>query len=634
MALGLAIPIIVYREGRRLPPSPELGPLAEATLIFDAADRPVFTAHREYRVSVPLHEVSRHVASAVIAAEDRRYFDHRGIDVRRIAGALLANYRAGRIVQGGSTITQQLVRTMYLTRARSYHRKLQEAILAWRLEGRYSKQEILEAYLNAVYLGDGYYGVETAARGYFGEPARELGPGEAATLAAIIPAPETYRLRDDPVRVRTRRDLVLRTMFEAGDLTEEEFRREIGFPVTLAIAGAERRDDPRDTRVGLYFRQAVVSALVAELGEERVTTGGLRIYTTLDVSLQAMAEDAIARRLAALDKGDAGAPLQAAMIAIEPSTGHVRALVGGRDFVESHFDRALVARRQPGSAFKPLLYAAALEAGYRPDYMLRGLDTPIETAGRPWLPGGAHEQTCTTLREALVTSSNRAAAHLLGRVGFGLTINLARRAGISSPLPEVPSLALGTGEVTLAELVSVYAMFSNMGVWVRPVFIRRVEDARGAVLFEAPTEQVRVMRHHTAMLMTSMLADVVQRGTGRAVRRAGFTGPAAGKTGTTDDYADAWFLGFTPTLTAGVWFGYDHPRTIRRSGYAATIAAPAWADFMREATKGARAPWSYQFFDDVGPDRQGLPPCGTAPPAQVGDPSARSSGPTHESVPR
>ncbi len=628
VAIGAALLIVVYREARSLPYAPQLRRSAEATLIYDAGDRPVFSVHREYRLSVPLHEMSPHLVSAAVAAEDRRFFDHRGIDVRRIVGALIANRRAGRVVQGASTITQQLVRTMYLTRARTYQRKLHEAILARRLESRYTKPEILEAYLNQVYLGDGYFGVESAARGYFGTPARELGAGEAATLAALIRAPENYKLRLEPARVRARRDLVLRAMFLAGQLPEAEFRREVGHPVTLALATAERVDDPRQTRIGLYFRQAVIDALVGELGEERVSTGGLRIYTTLDMRLQAMAEDAIRRRLAALDQGQGGAPLQVAMIALESSTGHVRALVGGRDFPESHFDRALVARRQPGSAFKPILYAAALEAGYRPNDALRGLDTPIDAAGRPWLPAGTHELACITLREALVTSSNRAAAHLLGRIGFGLTIDLARRAGISSPLPEVPSLALGTGEVTLAELVSAYAMFGNMGTWVRPVFIRRVEDARGVVLFEAATERLRVMRQHTAMLMTSMLADVVQRGTGRAVRRAGFTGPAAGKTGTTDDYADAWFLGFTPTLAAGVWFGYDRPRAIMRRGYAATVAAPAWADFMQQATKGVRASWSYQLLDAAEANAVRTSACEPRPTVRVGRPFATRPTPT------
>ena len=322
-------------------------------------------------------------------------------------------------------------------------------------------------------------------------------------------------------------------------------------------------------------------------------TGGLRVYTTLDSDVQKFAEDSVAKRPAELDKKATrqGAPLQAALVAIEPSTGYVRAMVGGRNFAESPFNRATDAKRQPGSAFKPFVFAAALEAGFSPGTTIDGLDDYVASAQGAYLPGGEHEIDSTTLRSALVHSSNRAAVHLLQRVGLGATIDLANRVGLEE-MPAVPSLALGTGEVSLLNLTSAYTAFANGGVLQPPVIVRRIEDPDGRVIYRGESVGRRVLSESTAYLMASMLTDVVNHGTGYSARaRAGFSLPAGGKTGTTDDHADAWFIGFTPQLAAGVWVGFDRPQQIMRRGFASVVAVPAWAGFMKAATTGNKAEW-------------------------------------------
>ena len=299
----------------------------------------------------------------------------------------------------------------------------------------------------------------------------------------------------------------------------------------------------------------------------------------------------MAKRLSELDKKQGhGSPLQAALVAIEPTTGYVRALVGGKNFAESPFNRATQSKRQPGSAFKPFVFAAALEAGFSPGTSIDGLDEYIASAQGAYLPGGEHESDSMTLRSALVHSSNRAAVHLLQRVGLGATIDLANRVGLEE-MPAVPSLALGTGEVSLLNLTSAYTAFANGGVLQPPVTILRVEAPDGRVVYRGESVGRRVLSESTAYLMASMLADVVNHGTGYSARQSGFRLPAGGKTGTTDDHADAWFIGFTPHLAAGVWVGFDQPQQIMRRGFASVVAVPAWAGFMKAATTGNKAEW-------------------------------------------
>ncbi len=576
-----------------------LAPRPQATIVFDRHRRPAFSFFVEQRVDVPLESVSPHVIDAVLAIEDRRFYQHRGIDLPRVAAAAWRNLQARRIVQGGSTITQQLARVSQLSPVRTYRRKVREAFLAVRLEQRYPKAEILEQYLNTVYFGEGLYGVEAASRGYFGKPASQLSTHEAALLAALVRSPSNDSPWVAPDRALKRRNLVLRLMERQGKITSEQLQ-------ASAAAPLPRRSDDRasvlvagDSGTGQYFQEEIRRQLVSLFGNDRVLRDGLRVYSTYDPALQRAAEQAISKRVAQISRTHRSARnLQGSLVAIDPVTGDVPALVGGRSFAESSFNRATQAKRQAGSAFKPIFYAAALERGYGPGTLLRELDTPILAGNKEWLPGGGHERAEYTLRQALRVSSNRAAAQLFQQVGISAAMYYAARLGIESKLPMVPSLALGTGEVTLLELTTVYTAFANRGTMSAPRLITHVEDAQGQLIWESPPRQTQAITPTTAFLMSDMLAEVVSRGTASSARSLGFKLPAAGKTGTTDNFADAWFIGYTPHLVTGVWFGLDKPAPIMREGFAGAVAVPAWAQFMRAATAGARPDW-YSMPPDV-----------------------------------
>jgi penicillin-binding protein 1A len=578
----------------------EISPRPQATIVFDRRGKPAFTYFIEQRIDVPLEQISPAMIDALLAVEDKRFFGHRGLDPVRVAAAAWHNLRARRIVEGGSTLTQQLARASQLSPRRTYDRKLREAMIAARLEQRYSKNEILEAYLNTVYFGEGLYGVEAAARGYFGKSAAALEPHEAALLAAVVRAPSHDAPSVSQERARRRRNLVLRLMREQGRLSDEQLRvasaaavpaRGTADVAAAAFAGSNEH--------GLYFQEALRRELVAQFGNDRVLRGGLRVYSTYDPDLQAAAEEAISTRVSQLAKARRAAKdLQGSLVSIDVSTGDVLALVGGRDFESSSFNRATQARRQAGSAFKPILYAAALERGYAPGTILSELDVPIGDGGTEWLPAGDHERDEYTLRRALQVSSNRAAAQLMQQIGTSTTIYYARRLGIFSDLPFVPSLALGTGEVTLMELTGAYTAFANRGLTSLPRLFTRVDDSNGVTLFFNEERHTQAISEGTAYMMSSMLADVVTGGTGVGVRSAGFRLPAAGKTGTTDDYADAWFIGYTPHVVTGVWFGFDQPATIMARGFAGIVAVPAWARFMKTATRNDARDW-YEMPPDV-----------------------------------
>jgi 1A family penicillin-binding protein len=571
-----------------------LGPRPQTTIVFDRHGRPAFSFFVEQRIDVSLGEVSPTMIDALLAIEDKRFFTHRGLDPVRIAASAWRNVRAGKIVQGGSTLTQQLVRVAQLSPTRTFERKLREATIAARLEQRYSKTEILEAYLNTVYFGEGYYGVEAAARGYFGKRAKDLVAHEAALLAAVVRAPSHDAPCVSPQRARARRNLVLRLMRDQERIGDAELRAATAAPVPDAShkKGAGEVVLAPGGTIGLYFQEELRRQLVAQFGSDRVLRGGLRVYSTYDPDLQQAAETAIATRIAQIAKlRRAAKDLQGSLVSLDVRTGDVLALVGGRDFAASSFNRATQARRQAGSTFKPILYAAALERGYAPGTMLTELDAPITAAEGTWLPGGEHEEAESTVRRALKLSSNRAAAQLMQQVGAGTTIHYAQRLGIASPLPVVPSLALGTGDVTLLELTTAYTAFANRGLTSMPRLFTRVDDSTGAAIFHNHERHTQAISEATAFMMSSMLADVVGSGTATGVRAAGFRLPAAGKTGTTDDYADAWFVGYTPSVVTGVWFGLDKPAPIMARGFAGTVAVPAWAAFMKAATRGAKAEW-------------------------------------------
>ena len=562
-----------------------LGEMPQATTLYDVHNRPVFTIFKEYRIEVPLSRVSPHLRKAIVAFEDQRFHEHGGMDVIRIAGAVYADLRQGRKAQGGSTITQQLARQSFLTREKRLWRKLREIALARRIERMYSKDEILELYLNKVYFGDGLHGAEAASRGYFGKSAAELDLAEAALLAGLVNAPSVNAPTVSMSRALARRALVLNSMYEQGIITKAALDR--ASEEKIRLVDTLRREEP----LGQYFKEEVRQQLVKQFGWERLSQGGLKVYTTIDPEMQRAAEANIAQSLQQIEMrrarrkaAPAGGQLEAALVAMDPSTGEVRAMVGGRDFKSSRFNRATQALRQPGSAFKPFVYAAALEAGYSPSSLVTRLDEPVQTLQGAWIPEDEHSVgSAMTVRTALRTSSNRAAVRMLEEVGIEKTVAQAKKMGMGN-VPSVPSLALGSGEVTLMAMTSAYAAFADQGQLRRATLIRKVEDADGKVLFEANRSAEQVVSPKTAFLMTSMLADVVNHGTAYKARQEGFKHPAAGKTGTTNDYVDAWFVGFTPHLVTGVWVGFDKPRTIISNGFAGELAVPMWARFMKQAT--------------------------------------------------
>ena len=594
----------LYQVVAGLPGADELrqiGESAEGTTVYDTHDRPVFSIPAQYRVEVALDLISPNLRNAVLAVEDTRFYEHDGIDGIRVIGAMLRDVREGRAAEGASTITQQLARVSFLSPDKTLRRKVREAILAQRIEKMYSKDQILEIYLNKVYFGDGLYGAEAASRGYFGKPASDVSVAEAAMLAGIIQAPSAVNPTTSFDRATERRNVVLGLMCEHGFITQRE--RDAAVAEQVALNDSLRREDT----AALHFKEIVRRELIERFGKETVYQKRLRVYTTIDPDMQKAAEAAVVSSLRDIESRMASAstprgirgprangvgdPLQASLVAVDAATGEVRAIVGGRDTSSVGLNRALQSKRQPGSAFKPFVYAAAIESGYSPSTLIDRLNEPIETYQGAWLPEDEHSAADSmTIRTALRTSSNRAAVRMLEDVGIERAVSYAKTLGVGT-VPNVPSLALGSGEVTLASMTAAYAAFANGGLVHDPVFIRRVENQDGGILFQSDSHPRRALSKSTAFLMASMLADVVDAGTANRARAMGFTLPAAGKTGTTNDFVDAWFVGFTPSLVAGVWVGFDTPRTIVKNGFAGQLAVPMWASFMKIAMKNSPSEW-------------------------------------------
>ena len=561
--------------------------MMRATTLVDIKGRHAFSIFQEQRLHVPLSKMSPHLIQAILVAEDRRFYAHGGFDVIRVAGAGLNNVVAGRAEQGGSTITQQLARLAFLTPDKTFRRKLQEVVVAIRLERAFSKDEVLELYLNKAYFGDGLYGVEAASLGYLGKHAQDLDVADAALIAGLVKSPSAYAPTASPQRAQARRNLVLRMMHDEAVIDRDTY--DVARRTDVVVNDALRREEA----YGQYFKEEVRQQLVALFGWERVSTEGMRVETTIDLDMQKAAEEEVTNAITEIEARQnpravqraASDPLQAALVALDPHTGEVRALVGGRAFDKSRFNRATQARRQPGSAFKPFVYATALEHGFTPATILSGLSEPVSTPAGAWVPEDGHvDDDALTMRAALRLSSNRAAVRMIEDAGIPATVEYAERFGLPG-MPQVPSLALGSGEVTMLSLVSAYSAFANEGTIVEPSLIRRVTNAAGEVLYESHPSSRAAVSPVTAFLMTSMLQDVINAGTASGVRQLGFRLPAAGKTGTTNEYRDAWFVGYTPKLVTGVWVGYDKPRTIVRGGYAAQLAVPLWTRFMLSATR-------------------------------------------------
>jgi penicillin-binding protein 1A len=557
---------------------------SEGSRVLDRSGKLIGRLTYVRRINVSIEQIPRSVRAAFIATEDRRFYYHAGVDWRSAARALIRNLSAAGVREGFSTITMQVVRNAFLphlSRERTLRRKVVELELARRLERTLTKQQILEMYLNVIYLGNGTYGVEAASRDLFGKGVARLTVAEAATLAGLAKGPSLYAPRRHAARARARRDLVLSLMAREGYITPEVAARAQAEP--LRLARAEWRQ-PQDRSYALDPVRALVDSV---LGDDAATAGDLIVHSTLDREAQQAAERAIRVQAAAIERQApgarrAGSELEGAMVGLDPRTGEIRALVGGRRSVRRGFNRALAARRQPGSAFKPFVYAAALLAGYTPATILDDSPVEIEDAGRTWRPenfGGDYGGRLT-LRRALMRSANAATVRLSQAVGERRVVALAQRSGIRSRIDAVPAVALGAFEVTPLELAAAYTPFANGGLRVEPHLVTRIEAADGTVLWRAhPPEPDRVLGSAEAFQITSMLQSVVDGGTGRVVRNMGVRGMVAGKTGTTNNGADVWFIGYTPTIVAGFWFGYDAPRTIAANASGGRLAAPAWATF-------------------------------------------------------
>jgi 1A family penicillin-binding protein len=551
----------------------------QGTKIYDDNDELVTELHVERRIFVPLTQIPQSLRDAVIATEDRRFYHHWGVDPVGIARAVVQNYRRGRIVEGGSTITQQLTKVLFLTPDKSLERKMKEVVLALELERRYSKDRILEMYLNQVYFGHGAYGVEAASRTYFGKSVSELTVRESALIAGLPRAPTTYSPFEHGDLAKKRREVVLRRMVEYGSVKEPEARRLA--KTDLGLIPPERR---RTT--GQYFLEYVQQLLETKYGADLVFKGGLNVYTTLHPTMQLAAEQALREGLKSLEgrtnNARPGEHPEGAIVTIEPQTGYVRAIVGGYDFFRSEFNRAVQAKRQPGSAFKPFVYIAALESGFTAASRIDDspVSYPVGRNGQAWKPENYDRKFrgSTTLQQALEESVNIVTVKLEERVGVNHTVRVARKLGITSALNTDLTLGLGSSDLTLLEITSAYATFANQGTWLPPTAIRHVTDPQGKLLEETVPQGREALSPETAYVITSMLRGVVERGTGQAAKALGR--PVAAKTGTTNDYSNAWFIGFTPRLATGVWVGYDRPRSLGKDETGSRVAVPIWTAYM------------------------------------------------------
>ncbi|HWR45574.1 PBP1A family penicillin-binding protein [Sporomusa sp.] len=519
--------------------------LVAATQVFDINGQLISKLFEENRIVVTINNMSPYVQQAIIANEDTRFYNHFGIDPIGIVRAIVVNIRHGGLVEGGSTITQQLAKNMFLTQERTLIRKLKEALLALIIERRFSKQEIMQAYLNQVYFGEGAYGVEAAAQMYFGKHAKELSLSESALLAGLPRGPNIYSPYIDMKAALDRRSVVLAGMVKEGYITEQEAERAKAEPIK--VAGKKKR-----VVQASYFLDYVANELVGRYGANRVYKGGLKVYTTLDIKQQQAAEAALGE-------------LQGAVLALDPKNGYIKAMVGGRNYEESQINRVFAEVRQPGSAFKPFLYAAALNQGLTANAII--VDEPININGYSPVNYDKKYRGPVTMKKALRLSVNVAAVKLGQQVGIDQALTLAKTLGITTLTPEDNNLASALGGLTqgvnLWELTTAYSAFANSGVLSKPVSILKVLDENDQVLEEGRITQQSVLKPETAYILTDMLKGVIQDGTATP---ANLGRPAAGKTGTTDNYETAWFIGYTPDILVGIYVGNDNRKPVGISG--------------------------------------------------------------------
>ncbi|HEY5743522.1 MAG TPA: PBP1A family penicillin-binding protein [Terrimicrobiaceae bacterium] len=599
-----------YREYQKIADSfdlAELDNIPAISEVFDYAGMRYSKLEGQVRYVVPLSQISPNFVNALLAREDSRFYKHRGVDYAGIARAAMRNLNAGNVKEGASTITQQLARNTYDLGDDRWRKKYVEALLALRIEKSLSKEKILEAYANRIYYGVGLYGVETAARAYFGKSASELSLSEAAILAGLIRSPNRLSPLEDSRTALTQRDQVLARMEELKMITAAEAKAAFAEPMPLS-----KRLLPNTQEN--YAMDAVTRDLAILLPKEVIDRGGLKIYTTIDRRLQLIAEDALEERLAELEseKGwthpkrippfetvSSESPsqpnqspyVQGALVAIDNETGGIRAVVGGRNFKESPYNRALLAKRQIGSTFKPFVYAAAFAKGMAPGTLVD--DSPIRPGDilgvSSWSPENSdgENEGLQPAALGLVRSRNTMTVRVGEFATRGEVRALAKKAGLEN-VPDVPAIYLGAFETTLKDLTAAYTMFPNNGVRKQPYIIESIEDRNGNTIYKATRAELRCIPPDVDYVMNELLRDVIQKGTATAAKSLGLTVPAAGKTGTTDDYKDAWFIGYTTRLTCGVWVGMDKPQRIGDRGYGSKLALPIWVDFIQNASA-----WKY-----------------------------------------
>jgi penicillin-binding protein 1A len=549
--------------------------------VYDDKNQLIDEFFLEDRKLIRINEVPKVVIQAFVAAEDSRFFEHKGLDLYSIFRAVFKNIEAGHIIQGGSTITQQVAKMMYLSPEKKYTRKLKEAVLAYKIDKYLNKSEILNLYLNQIYLGHGTYGIESASLGYFGKSARELELPEAALLAGLPKAPTNYSPFLHYEKAKERQFYVLTRMVEDGYISKEEMEQAYAAPLKL------RPITPKD-KVAAYFVENVRRYVQEKYGADVLYKEGLSIYTTLDLNVQKNASEAVQRGLKELEernKYPAGL-VQGALYCMDVKTGAIRAMVGGRDFNKSEFNRATQSRRQPGSAFKPLIYTAAFDKGYTPATVIVDSPIAIEDVSQPdgvWRPKNFDDKFMgpITVRTALVLSRNVVTVKILQDIGVDYAVSYATNMGITSPLVRTLSLALGVSGVTLKELVQAYGVLANEGKKVTPYFIKKIVDRTGNVFEETKIQSEQVIDPRIAFISTYVMQDVVLSGTGTRVRSIGR--PVAAKTGTTNDTRDAWFIGMTPSLVTGVWVGFDQEASLGSQEVGGRAAAPIWLYFMEKA---------------------------------------------------
>ncbi len=613
------------------------------TKIFSDEGEVIGEFFYEKREVISLDRVPSFLIQAFVAGEDARFFQHKGLDYLAILRAFFRNIFSGEIVQGGSTITQQVVKSLLLSPEKSFTRKIREAILAYKIERYLTKEEILFLYLNQIYLGHGAYGVAMAAENYFGKNIEELTIAEAAILAGLPQAPSKYSPHQHPQQAKKRQLYILNRMVEEGFISSKEATQAAQAPYVI-----QSKEKPSIEKAP-HFVEYIRRYLEEKYGKEPLYKNGLQVFTTLSLHYQKTAQEALESGLKEIEKRQKYSPgempmnLEGALICFDIETGYVKALVGGRDYKKSQFNRAIQARRQTGSAFKPIVYASALDKGYTPSSII--VDAPIvfEWGDQKWKPKNFEGKFSgpTTFRNALTQSINVVTVKIAQDVGVDYIREYAKKLGISSSLYHELSMSLGSSSVSLFELTKAYAVFANQGRSFKPIFIKKILDRDGNLLeenlplfyFEEVSPEDQIITPQTAFLITYLMEGVVQYGTGWRARSLGR--PVAGKTGTTDQFMDAWFMGYTPEMITGVWVGFDEERSLGENETGARAASPIWVTYMSKILKDRpkkdfSVPEGVEFMKidpktgQVGLDKESILECfieGTGPPQKAPSPS-------------